>query len=327
MEEAVNAAIDQSIAEPTRRRYAAAWKKYEEWCKQLGETPLPISEDKATAYVVTLARGGLKCGSIKYHLAGIRMAQMKAGMATPSWNTGGRLAQVRKGLARMEAVDKKDSLRREPVKWLHMKAMLATWKDKGDRGKMLWAAACMCFFGCLRAGEALTPEGVKFEAGAHLTWKDVQVEDATSPRWIRVVIKESKTDRLRKGATAVLQRTDLDVCPVRAVLEFMAVRGPGKGPFFSDGEGKGLTRRELVAEVRKALTDLRIPAEGISGHSFRIGAATAAAECGASDEEVKALGRWRSREYKGYIRVYGGKQAASAKKWADTIRTEVPEKD
>ncbi len=41
----------------------------------------------------------------------------------------------------------------------------------------------------------------------------------------------------------------------------------------------------------------------ISGHSFRIEAATAAAKCGASAQEIKALGRWRSREYQGYVRL------------------------
>ncbi len=65
-----------------------------------------------------------------------------------------------------------------------------------------------------------------------------------------------------------------------------------------------------------------IPEAGISGHSFRIGAATAAAESGSTDEEVKALGRWKSREYKGYIRRQGGDQAASAKKWTEAIKQE-----
>ena len=319
MEEAVGAAIDFSIAEPTRRRYASAWKRYSDWCGSLREDPLPIMEDKAMAYVVTLAREGLKAGTVKYHLAGMRMAQIKAGMAAPDWGTMDRLTQLRKGLARMELVGKRDNLRREPVKWRHMRAMQAAWTTKGEKGKMLWAAACMCFFGCLRAGEALAPEGVEFDAKAHLSWGDVQLEDAPSPKWIRVRIKESKTDRMRVGAFVTLHRTDLDVCPVRAVLDFMVSRASGPGPFFTGRDGVGLTRRDFVVEVRKALVERGIPEAGISGHSFRIGAATAAAG-GASEEEVKALGRWRSREYKGYIRREEGDQASSARKWTETIK-------
>ena len=94
-------------------------------------------------------------------------------------------------MARLEVVGEKDRLRREPVTWQHMRAMLAVWRAKGEKGRMLWAAACMCFFGCLRVGEALAPEGVKFDGKAHLSWEDVQLEDASSPKWIRVRIKES----------------------------------------------------------------------------------------------------------------------------------------
>ncbi len=35
---------------------------------------------------------------------------------------------------------------------------------------------------------------------------------------------------------------------------------------------------------------------------FKIGAVTAAAQCGASDAEIKKLGCWKNREYKGYVR-------------------------
>ncbi len=77
-----------------------------------------------------------------------------------------------------------------------------------------------------------------------------------------------------------------------------------------------------MAEVKKVLTAKGITSAGISGHSFRIGSATAAALSGATDEEVKALGRWRSREYRSYIRREEGDQAASAKKWTEAVKEE-----
>jgi len=67
-----------------------------------------------------------------------------------------------------------------------------------------------------------------------------------------------------------------------------------------------------VAKVKKALVSQGIDAVRISNHSFRIGAATMAAMNGASDEDIKALGRWKSREYKGYIQTGSRAQAASA---------------
>ena len=116
MEETIGAVLDQSVAEPTRRRYDSAWKRYMVWCSQLGETPLPVTEDTAMAYVVALVRDGMRVKTVKYHLAGLRMAQIKAGMAAPEWGAMSRLAQLRKGLARIEALGEKEKLRREPVK-------------------------------------------------------------------------------------------------------------------------------------------------------------------------------------------------------------------
>jgi hypothetical protein len=39
------------------------------------------------------------------------------------------------------------------------------------------------------------------------------------------------------------------------------------------------------------------------GHSFRIGAATFSAECGFSDTQIRAMGRWRSDAFLKYIRI------------------------
>ena len=42
---------------------------------------------------------------------------------------------------------------------------------------------------------------------------------------------------------------------------------------------------------------------GYKGHSFRIGAATYAAEQGVSDDKIRHLGEWKSDAFKKYIRI------------------------
>ena len=322
MEEVASFLLDQGLSEATRRRYDSAWRRYSAWCEGLKEVPLPVTEEKATVYVATLACGGMKAATVKFHLAGLRQAHIRAGLTPPEWGKMARLAQTRRGLERYEATNSAGELVRHPVKWQHMKALRDEWGAAGEKGRMLWAAACLCFFACLRAGEALAPEQGEFDEGAHLTWRDVEVGKWNDKETIRVKIKQSKTDRLRKGAFVVLESTNGGICPVKAMLEFMVDRRAGPGPFFMDREKVGLNRKEFVKEVKGALERKGLSSEGISGHSFRIGAATAAAEGGASDEEVKALGRWKSREYKGYIRREETKPSGAAKKLAEGAREE-----
>ena len=82
----------------------------------------------------------------------------------------------------------------------------------------------------------------------------------------------------------------------------MIQRGTGEGPFFTFEDGRWLTRERFVSEVRKALTELGYNCSLYAGHSFRIGAATTAAQRGVQDSLIKTLGRWESTAYMVYMR-------------------------
>ena len=168
---------------------------------------------------------------------------------------------------------------------------------------MLWAACCLGFFGFLRSGELTAPEDREFDQGQHLSFADMAVDNPAKPTTISVRIKQSKTDPFRRGVTIFLGRTDLPLCPVAALLVYLAVRGPGEGPLFRFKDGRALTRSRLVAVVRDALARAGLKPEDYSGHSFRIGAATTAAACGVSVDTIKTLGRWRSQAYQLYARL------------------------
>ena len=55
-----------------------------------------------------------------------------------------------------------------------------------------------------------------------------------------------------------------------------------------------LTKQRFVQRIREALLAGGFNPSQFAGHSFRIGAATTAAECGISDSTIKMLGRWES---------------------------------
>ncbi len=168
---------------------------------------------------------------------------------------------------------------------------------------MLWAAACTGFFGFLRAGEFTVPSHNAYDADVHLSLSDVSIDCHRSPSLVQLHIKQSKTDPLRVGIHLSLGATGADVCPVQALTQYLARRGPSPGPLFLFESGVPLTRVALVSYLRAALQQAGIPHANYSGHSFRIGAATTAAHCGMEDSLIQTLGRWKSAAYKSYIRL------------------------
>jgi len=168
---------------------------------------------------------------------------------------------------------------------------------------MLWAAATMCFFGFFRSGEITIPSIAAYDATVHLSWDDVAIDNPTSPKLLRVKLKRSKTDQLGRGAEVFIGRTDGLLCPVSAILSYMAARGSEPGPFFKYQTGCPLTKPKFTQEIRQVLQECGLPHMNFAGHSFRIGAATTAAGCGIEDSLIRKLGRWNSDAFLRYIRL------------------------
>lgn len=170
---------------------------------------------------------------------------------------------------------------------------------------MLWAACCLGFFAFLRSGELTMPEGVQFDPTRHLTPQDLAIDNRTNPTAIQIHLKSSKTDTARKGVDLIIGRTYNSLCPVVALLGYLAVRGWDNGPLFRWEDGSPLTRQALVLKMRNILTAAGIEASHYAGHSFRIGAATTAAANGVGDATIQLLGRWKSDSYCRYVRPPG----------------------
>ena len=43
--------------------------------------------------------------------------------------------------------------------------------------KLIWAACCLCFFAFLRAGEMTTPDEGGYDAGVHLSFGDIALDN------------------------------------------------------------------------------------------------------------------------------------------------------
>lgn len=194
--------------------------------------------------------------------------------------------------------------------------VLISAKPGSYHSTMIWAACCTAFFGFLHCGEFTSPSHSAYDTTIHLSFKDVAVDNRNSPSFIRLTVKQSKTDRFRQGDFVYLGKTSCEVCPVVAVLLYLVVRGAAPGPLFLSENLKPLTRVEFNSAVSSLLRELGLQASQYNTHSFRIGAATSVKEAGVSDIYVKKLGRWQSDAFQQYVKPPAAKLATFSKQLA-----------
>ena len=231
--------------------------------------------------------------------------QIVLGLPEPrEFSSLSRLRLVQAGIQRTHAERVGGNERvRLPITPVILSRLKSCWDRGSADDTMLWAAASLCFHGFFRAGELTVPSVRGFDPKIHLAWGDIAVDDPASPSVLKVHLKKSKTDQLGRGVDVYIGRTDSAICPVEAFLRYVSARGCAQGSFFRFCDGSPLTKNKFTERVRCVLQEMGLPYGSFAGHSFRIGAATAAAKAGLEDSVIQSLGRWNSAAFLTYIRT------------------------
>ena len=222
-------------------------------------SPLPVTESSLCFHVSHLANEGLASSSIKSYLSAVRNLQISNGYPDPDIGDMPRLAQVTKGIKVHQAKQGRTSRPRLPITPMILRMLKRVWDHCADDTDvlMLWAATTTCFFGFMRAGELTVPAQGTFDPSVHLSFRDVAFDEPSNPSVMEVRIKASKTDPFRKGVNLYLGRTHNDLCPIVAMLAYLARRGGEDGPLFRFRNGQPLTHDGFTSKIRAALTKIR----------------------------------------------------------------------
>ena len=294
----------RGLAESTHRTYQTGLKRYLSFCYAFNITPFPVSESQLCYFVTYLARQSISPATINTYLAAVRHAQIIRGHPEPRQASSfPRLRLIQNGVRRERARAGPVVARRLPITPAILRQIRPLCNPAEPDYDMIltWAAASTCFYGFFRAGEITTPTRSSFDPASHLAWGDVAI--SSDGRTVRVVLKRSKTDQFGRGVEVFLAATGDELCPVAAVRSYVARRGDSAGAFFREADEAPLTKARFVELVRGVMGRAGIPLAGYSGHSFRIGAATAASQAGVPDSVIQALGRWSSSAFLQYIRT------------------------
>ncbi len=302
MDQAVLKYFTQGLAPSTRATYSSAIRRFLQFCHTYNLTRLPLTEPLVSRYAAYLAEGNLTSTTIRLYLAALRYLQIAKGLPDPNLMSNPYLQLVLRGIQRSSTGQPRP--KRLPITPLILQQLHSLWSTQPiayDK-VMLWATCCLGFFGFMRSGEFTCPSLAAFETSM-LTPADVVVDSRLNPTYLSIHLRRSKTDQFGTGTTIVLGRTNTHVCPVAALLSYMSIRSHTGGPLFLFQDGRTLSKSRLVACQKESLNTLGINPDGYSGHSFRIGAATAAAAAGLSDSLIQSLGRWKSSAFLEYLRI------------------------
>ncbi|CAH3113440.1 unnamed protein product, partial [Porites lobata] len=235
--------LSQGLAPSTRRVYLSAQRRYIDFCRRDGrlnsDGPFPPADEETLMRFASLLADNLTHASIKVYLSAVRSLHIDHGLSDPFVNCL-RLQRLLRGIKRVQGPV---SPRRLPITLDHLRAIQHRLDFSRRDHVMLWAACCLGFFGFLRAGEFTVNSA--FQPSIHMTVADLQADSLVNPTCFKVHIKCSKTDPFRMGCDVYVGRGEGLVCPIRALGNFLVLRGSSEGPLFTFSDGRPLTRQQL----------------------------------------------------------------------------------
>ena len=182
-----------------------------------------------TEFVAFLAKS-IKYSSIKTYLAAVRHYHIRHGFQL-NLHKMLRLQLVLRGIKRSHG----DNIRvRLPITIHHLqlfRMLLGITNTQSFDSLMIWAAMTLAFFGFLRLGELTC--NCKFNPNIHLTRDSILFAPRSGtkgPEFMTVHIKESKTDPFRLGHTITVGATNSDICPVKALQNYLSLHPPPPPP-------------------------------------------------------------------------------------------------
>ena len=270
-----NAYLQAATSENTRKAYRHDIRHYEKWGGKLPATPEWIVR-YLEAYAPTL-----NPRTLSRRLIALRHWHTYQGFADPTLHPA--IAKTIAGILRIHG---KPKVKARALTLEEMKQFASYLEQDGSIACIRDNALLQIgFFGALRRSELVA---ICLE---HINWKEDGID---------ILLPSSKTDQIHEGQFCAIPRGNNELCPVRALENWLALSKITSGAIFrriTVGEHIGdhaltpLSVNHILKHRAKAVgfTDI----EAFSSHSMRRGLATSAARAGAPLHAIMRAGRWK----------------------------------
>ena len=286
--------LDAALATSSRKSYSKALKTVYTFLRESGRTTFPTNPSDLVEYIVHACNKGIASSSITSQMSALAYVHKMAGVPDPT-----QTFLIRKMLIGARNLNPSSDIRL-PFQDDTMAKMVSSLQHislSGYNRTLLHAMYTLPYSAFLRLGEMR-------RSNHNLQAKDLSmIFKKDNIRAITLTFRSSKHSKAERPITIrIPPRTD-SICPVAAMRSYITTRGSESGPLFAFRDQSPVSRTFFTTNLNHSLRWAGLDPEKYKGHSFRIGAATSAALNGVSDAQIEAMGRWKSKAYKRYIRI------------------------
>lgn len=240
---------------------------------------------------------GLQASTISTYISSVRYIAKHQGLGDPGDHF--LVSTALSGLAKM----KKHLDIRMPVTIPILSRLIKVINSEAEsayKRVLFRAMVSLAFFAFLRVGEFTA----KAREESPLLLSDLSIDLSSPQSGMSILIRKYKhSDGRRPFLIEIKMQGDPSLCPVRSIASYMAFRPPAKArSLFVKSDGNPVNRNYFSSNLASYFKACGLDPSLFKGHSFRIGAASWAAENGFSDAQIQQLGRWHSNAFKKYIR-------------------------
>ena len=184
---------------------------------------------------------------------------------------------------------------------LHRLIQAAPVVTNSPENAALFMAMCsLAFYAFLRVGEMTVVSSNKSNVPLQLDQLTQLVDTNNKVVVLKLSFRNYKHSYNCPTFSLTISR-EANFCPVNIMLKYLDIRGHQPRPLFSSSGGQAVSREIFVDFLSKALLYCNLDPSRYKGHSFRIGAASHAAEQGFTDAQIRIMGRWKSTAFLKYI--------------------------
>ena len=270
----------------TSRSYLSSWRFFKHFCNAIDKPYLPAAEHTVALFATYLHEQKLRPSTIRCKLSAVAFHHKINQLHSPSDNY--LVKHLLKGFDKTSLPKKVRLPIQEKLLTRLLEAIPVVISEQREAFRLQVLFASM-YHAALRVSETC-PSKVTDHALRH---SNVVVRKSS-------VLLTFASFKHSAGENVSIKLTNKYI--VLLLKKWMKVKTPQSGLLFDDSSLQKLTRAYIALKLKCVLHHLNINPELYGTHSFRIGKTSDLANRGASSEQIRLFGRWKSRAYTTYTK-------------------------